>query len=78
MISRVRSSLVDDIRRRSAKLSPFALETDVRDTGHILITIAKVVRKEEHQPLHFSKQGSLHGNLLQLTCLGELESLNRV
>jgi hypothetical protein len=78
MISRVSSSLIDDIRRRSSKLSPFALEAQVRNTGHILIAIAKVVRKEEHQPLHLSKECSLYGNLLQITSLGEFESLNGV
>jgi hypothetical protein len=78
MIARISSSLVDDIGGSSSKLRPLALEAKVRDASHVFVAVAKVVGEEEHQLLHFAKQRALHGNLLEITCLRELECLDGV
>ena len=69
MISWVSSSLIDEIRRCSTELRPLALEAEVRDACDVLVAIAKVVGKEEHQLLNLAKQRPLNGDFLNIARL---------
>lgn len=64
-----------DIGRCSSQLHPFALEAQVRDPRDVLVAVAKVVREEEGEALHLAELGPLHGEVLHLGGLRELELL---
>lgn len=56
-------------------MCPFSLETEVRYPRDVLLAVAKVVREEQGQSLHLSELGALHGDVLDLGRLRELEFL---
>lgn len=77
VIPRLRSRLIDDVRRRLAQSRPLALEAQVTDPRHVLVAVAKVVHEEQHQPLDAAKRRALDGDLLDFRRLRELQDLHR-
>ncbi|ROW03671.1 hypothetical protein VMCG_05483 [Cytospora schulzeri] len=69
--------LVDDVGRRPAQLHPLAPEAQVADPRDVLVPVPEVVREEEGQPLDLAEPGALHGQVLDLRGLRQLELLVR-
>ena len=78
MIRRIRRRLIQNLLRRTSKLHPLALESQVSDPRYIFFTISMVIRKEQRKVLNFTKLRTLDRYVLDVRGAGQMEFLDRL